>query len=289
MSAAISSQSPLNRLNYINAAAYILNVLVTYGIGSAGYLNRPTNAELSDKYQTIITPTGFAFAIWGIIFVLQLIWVVAQIALKQYRNSDFITKVGHNYAYVCLAQVAWTIAFSYEFIEVSVGMMLSILFPLYLIVTALTNTTIINDPKNYALWKLPFSIHFGWILAASAVNVSVLLVDYGVSPSIQFYVGVASLILVTLIGVSYSLKQELIVPLVLIWAWNGIYLELKKPKDSITGQFTSDQITWTQYGTLAGIVVSGLSVLYSLYKVYRIRSAGVPGTAEETAYIRAQD
>jgi hypothetical protein len=59
----------LNRFNFINLFAYITNVFVVIAIGTFGVGGRPTNKELSDKYQTIITPSGIAFSIWSLIFV----------------------------------------------------------------------------------------------------------------------------------------------------------------------------------------------------------------------------
>ena len=61
-----SSASRLTNRNYLNIMAYVLNVVVTYGIGVGGIFDLPTNDELSAKYQTLVTPIGWAFAIWGV-------------------------------------------------------------------------------------------------------------------------------------------------------------------------------------------------------------------------------
>jgi hypothetical protein len=39
--------------------AYALNTVATYGV--AGWWNLPSNVELSLKYQTLVTPVGWAF------------------------------------------------------------------------------------------------------------------------------------------------------------------------------------------------------------------------------------
>ena len=56
----------LTAVNYSNIVAYLLNVVVTYGIGVGGILDLPTNDELSAKYQTLVTPIGWTFSIWGV-------------------------------------------------------------------------------------------------------------------------------------------------------------------------------------------------------------------------------
>ena len=77
----------LNTLNYLNLIGYIINVLVTFA--SASVFSFPDNAELSEKYQTIITPSGGTFAIWGIIFISQGIFAVIQM-LSGYRSNPLV-------------------------------------------------------------------------------------------------------------------------------------------------------------------------------------------------------
>jgi hypothetical protein len=41
----------LNSLNYLNIGSYLLNFIVTYGVGTLGWLGNGNNAVLSEKYQ----------------------------------------------------------------------------------------------------------------------------------------------------------------------------------------------------------------------------------------------
>ena len=56
-----------NHLNVLNFAAYVLNIGLVNGVPFLFKL--PDNGEISQKYQTIVTPAGWAFAIWGLIFL----------------------------------------------------------------------------------------------------------------------------------------------------------------------------------------------------------------------------
>lgn len=47
----VSTSTKNERLPLWNTIAFVLNVLVTYGIGTLGWFGTPTNAELSEKYQ----------------------------------------------------------------------------------------------------------------------------------------------------------------------------------------------------------------------------------------------
>mmetsp|Transcript_37668 Transcript_37668/g.40886 ORF Transcript_37668/g.40886 Transcript_37668/m.40886 type:complete len:88 (+) Transcript_37668:1-264(+) len=57
-----------NRFVWLNLLFYILNSLATYSI-QLGWLDLPNNGDLSDKYQTLVTPFGLSFSIWGLIFL----------------------------------------------------------------------------------------------------------------------------------------------------------------------------------------------------------------------------
>jgi hypothetical protein len=170
----MSDHQSLQKLNYANVVAYILNTLVTYGVGTSGRF--PSNGELSAKYQTLVTPAGFAFAIWGIIFTSQLIWCITQL-LPRYRSKAVVLEgVGFYYVYTCLAEISWTLCFTTNYIALSLILMVSILIPLVVIVSK--SSKISNDnTSDYWLLKFPFEIHAGWIMAATLVNINVFLGD----------------------------------------------------------------------------------------------------------------
>ena len=75
--------------------------------------------------------------------------------------------------------------------------------------------------KDYWLLKFPFAIHAGWIVAASFVNIGVVLVNYSVGETIQYYFAFATivmLLLITAVALGYHDRPEYVVPLVLSWA-----------------------------------------------------------------------
>ena len=84
-----TTKPPLNRKNWLNLVAYILNVTLVYGIGNAGWLGTPTNGELSDKYQTLVTPSSSAFTIWSVIFLFQAAFAVCQL-LPRFRAMPMV-------------------------------------------------------------------------------------------------------------------------------------------------------------------------------------------------------
>jgi hypothetical protein len=217
----MSSTSRLTSLNILNVLAYIINAVVTFGIGVSGLGGFPTNAELSEKYQTLVTPIGAVFSIWAIIFISQFIFVIAQL-LSPYRQEPLVTKgVGRYYIGACLAQAAWTVAFTYEVIWLSLIFMLSILYFLVSIVVTQYKTQEKTAILDYWLLKFPFAIHCGWIIAASFVNLCVVFVAYGLQAGLQYYYAFATVGCVFLIAVAalrYPNRPEYVIPVVLAWA-----------------------------------------------------------------------
>merc|ERR1719272_1299608 len=110
--------------NWLNLAAYLLNTVVTYtsltGIFGA------TNTELSNKYQTLITPAGWAFAIWGPIFIWELVFTVAQMC-PRFRNSKVVQLISPWWWALCAFQSLWTFAFAQDQVTLALVLMLCIL------------------------------------------------------------------------------------------------------------------------------------------------------------------
>jgi hypothetical protein len=221
----------LNRINYANLLAYIANVLVTYSVGNGVLPGAQSNSELSAKYQTLVTPAGYAFAIWGIIFLSQAVFTVAQL-LPSIRSVNLVQRgVGWNYVFVCLAQIVWSFVFAYEYIELSVVAMITIL--IFLVRTVLSQIKVVSEEdelittaRDYWLLQFPFSIHCGWITAASFVNISVVVVKLQAGATVQYYTAIASLVTLLLIaGVAlFYGATEYVIPSVLAWAtvsYNG--------------------------------------------------------------------
>jgi benzodiazapine receptor len=269
------NSSSINKFNWINLLAYALNVVATYGIGVAGGLNLPSNAELSLKYQTLVTPVGWAFAIWGIIFVAQFIWVVAQLGVPSLRNHPIVVeKVRWNYLGVCLMQVGWTFAFSTETIPLSLFFMLGILFFLHRIVSSFKA----RDVTTSLLQEFPFSIHYGWILSASFVNLNVLLVYVQLSSAVQFVSAVLSLLVLTFMAAA---SPVMVVTLTVAWACLGIYYEVAKaPAESITQRFSETEIHTIQYLAVGALVVLLLRAVTHL--IQQRRQASYTGVSQHS-------
>ncbi|OEU08541.1 hypothetical protein FRACYDRAFT_151101, partial [Fragilariopsis cylindrus CCMP1102] len=251
--------------NYWNALAFTINVIVVFGAQSQHLklLGMKDNATLSKKYQTLITPSGYAFAIWGIIYFAEFGFIIAQLFFPATTNTNFFVTdiVGYNFIYACFAQSVWSICFGYEYITASFICMIAILGSLLPIVYKIlfTRTTTANnvDRDDYSwLWnEFPMEIHCGWIMAASLVNMNVLLVSYHVSSKVQIISAYITLGIILFCGTFFSVfltffsgrisshkEFSFVIPCVMAWASIAISKELNSPNELIVTNFSPDII-----------------------------------------------
>jgi len=256
-----------NIYNLCNFLAYIVNVFVTFAIGTFGLFGQPNNSELSDKYQTIVTPFGTSFSIWGLIFIWQAFWVVWQLLPTQ-RNSEGVIRAWYYYPLMTIFQAGWTISFSYEAMWIAAVCMYAILLTLILASMSLQKYN--KTWKGYLLWQGPLSVQTGWIMAASGVMTNVLTVSQTKSTTTLLVVAAGTLAVLTVTALSWlaSYPVDFAIPLVLIWALGGVYAELSDPAVSITDQFSTTQITGTRYGVLAGLCLISTCVILKLVYIF---------------------
>src|SRR5688572_9029460 len=96
--------SSADRVRSVLILAATLGVIAFNALASAGRVNGVTLAEISDKYPTVITPAGYAFAIWSLIYAGLLIFSILQMLpghLARYRSIRSV------YILSCALNCAW--------------------------------------------------------------------------------------------------------------------------------------------------------------------------------------
>src|SRR5690606_13141587 len=89
--------------------------------------------EISDKYATYLTPAGYAFSIWSLIYVLLVVLTVYQMRdiFKQREENDLPEAIGPWFIIANICNGLWTYVFVNEFIGLSVGILLLLTGSLY--------------------------------------------------------------------------------------------------------------------------------------------------------------
>jgi len=270
-------QNKINSLNILNVVFFVLNVIVTYGIGQAQWLGPGTsNNDLSLKYQTIVTPKGTAFSIWGIIFLSQGIFTGVQLFPKYRSHPMVVSGVGYWYILTCFAQMGWTPMFALELVPFSLVFMVFIWAALLRLLFSQYYTPSDNTNAEFWLFRFPFAVHAGWITAATAVNTNVVVVWAEAAAGTQLAVAIVSLAVLHAISVWILFvvrKPNYTIAVVLAWANFWIRGELQSPTEKIQAIFTDDIVNAVAYAslTVSLIIIIQILIRSSIqgYKYYK--------------------
>lgn len=238
----VPQSSRIGLRNLLNLAAFGASLFIHYGIGVWGLGGiLPTIREVTASHRTLITPVDWTHWIWAVIYALEGVFVVAQL-LPSHRSRPVVLQgAGYFFVYSCLAQIAWTMFYSFCMFLVAFIMMATNLVALcFLIISQFVARSRDEGRTEYLLLRFPFSLHIGWVFVETAVNFSILSMHSGWSDGEQLcaaIVSLGSLLLVGSLFLGAQTAKGLVVPAVMIWAFVGIGIALKHPDDSLRNQF----------------------------------------------------
>lgn len=225
------------RIAILNLISVVTAIFVSY-YTQAIQLNGNTMTSLSQKYHNLFTPAGYAFAIWGVIFLALLVMSIYQIyqAFGPKTNLRFLRQSGYWFAAANFLNAAWTFAWFYELTGLSVILMVLILFSLLKIVVN-TNMERWDAPfKTIALSWWPICLYSGWIAVALIANSSAYLVKINWNGWFfdQVQWTIALIFIATLINiVMVHLRNMREFAAVGIWALIAIYVRQHNIHESI--------------------------------------------------------
>jgi benzodiazapine receptor len=211
-------------LLYANIVAYIFTILINSLAGSTTLIGGQNTAAISNNNPTLITPAGYVFSIWGIIYVLLGAFVIYQ-ALPRERNSAYRQKIGWLFILSSLFNIAWIFVWQYEILSLSVVLIFALLLSLIAIYLRLNiGRSKVRTSERLAV-HLPFSVYLGWITIASIADASVTLTAYnwdgfGISPETWAIIVVTVALVITMLML--GTRKDVAYALVVIWALVGI-------------------------------------------------------------------
>ncbi len=248
-------------------------VLIAWnGYANTGNFNGKTVGDLSAEYNNLFTPASYAFSIWGLIFLMLLVFGIygvysafakASTAVPNKTDSDYRTDfVTTTAPWFFLANVfcsLWVGLWLEEMIGLSVLCMLGILICLIACIIKL----------DMEIWDAPFPIiafvwwpiclYSGWISVAIIANVSAWLNHvFEFSQSVEIGITVAMILIASIIYLVmvllFNMREFTMVG---VWALVAIFARHHGDLDSIA------------YVALTKAVMLTLAILWHGYKNYR--------------------
>jgi hypothetical protein len=226
-------------VKYLNLILFAGMIVMNY-LANALPLNNKTTGELSDSFPNLFVPAGITFSIWGVIYLLLLIYSILQFTLADKATIDNISWL---FAISCLFNAMWIVAWHYGRLPMSLIIMAGLLISLIYI-----NMMICHLPVG--IIKAAFGVYLGWICIAVIANVTALLVSnnwngFGISQEAWTIIMILIGSIITVLAL-YRFNNPFI-GLVVIWAFAGIII--KRSAD-----FRSIVITAAACMAIVGIV-----------------------------------
>jgi len=161
----------------LNIVMFALVVFVNY-LSNALPLNGVTQRDLSEMYPIYLTPSPYVFSIWGLIYLGLLAYVLIQLLPSQRENS-YIRQLDLPFVLSCLFNIGWIFAWHYQYMVLSVALMLGILGSLILAYLRLDSFRAKGGNTEHQWIGNTFSIYLAWICLATILNVSIFLYSMG--------------------------------------------------------------------------------------------------------------
>ncbi|WP_439132156.1 tryptophan-rich sensory protein [Polaribacter sp.] len=167
-------------LQIFNGIALGSTVFINY-LSNTGIMNGKTIGSISDNIKSLFTPAGYAFSIWGLIYLLLLGFAIYQgrSLFKKGKEDNFVFNIGFWFIISCIANCCWVFSWVYGYTGLSCFFIFLLLISLLKIIINLN----INKHKvktlKFVFLHLPFIIYSGWVTVASVANVSSYLVKIG--------------------------------------------------------------------------------------------------------------
>ncbi len=211
-------------LKWLNIVAFVLTVIVNGLAGSTTLIGGVNTATISDSNPTLITPAGFTFAIWGVIYILLGVFVVYQ-ALPSQKEKEYHKQIGWLFILISITNIGWIFLWQYNLVTLSLPVIVLFLIGLILIYTRLgIGKTQVSLKEKLAV-HMPFSVYLGWITIATIANAAVAGVSvnwngFGINPETWAILIIIIALLLTLIVT--ATRKDIAYDLVIVWALVGI-------------------------------------------------------------------
>lgn len=175
-------------LAFANSFALIITLIINY-LSNTGVFNGNTMASVSAKYKNFFTPAGYAFSIWGLIYLGLIGFIIYSIKVffkkeplendEVYEEEETVYQIGWLFVASCIANCFWILTWLYDYTGISVLVMLFLLLFLFRIIINTGMELQEASFKKIALVWWPFSIYAGWVTVALIANIAAYFTKLG--------------------------------------------------------------------------------------------------------------
>ena len=228
-------------------------------MAAMGYINGITPKEISDRYPTVLTPAGYAFTIWSLIYLGLLVFSIVQFLPK---NNERFAGIRTFYIVTCVLNCGWIFFWHHDHPVTCV-------FLIAMLDTTLVFLVVQTRSIPSRIANLTFGLYAGWVTVAAIVNlfVAIKAVGTNLSPDAATILGIIAIVVASAIGLLVALKlKNYMFPLAIAWALTAIAIS----QSGNTGIVVASAI---------GVIVTLLAALSFI--IYLPTAESVRGASEQ--------
>ncbi len=221
----------------VASAVFLILMLTLNGLANALPLNGVNTGQLSDEIPNLFVPAGLTFAVWGLIYILLIGYVIAvfKAATSASGLEAWDTADGMLFSANAALNAAWILAWHWRLIPLSLLIMAGILGTLLVMMernhrraTGSATAAAQGGPVLRFFLRVPILVYLGWTCVATIANATALLVTlgwngWGLDPVIWTIIVIA---VGAIVGAYLALARGAVsASLVVVWAYAGVILK----------------------------------------------------------------
>lgn len=212
---------PTKTLRYLLLATFILVPVINYLPFAWGN----AQGRFNENYETRVDAAGYAFSIWGVIFLGMIIF-----AWTQLQNKRETPPLRRAYLFLISAGLA---SIAFVPISQSQNQLLGVVDLWWHLISLIgayvaLRAHVREMGQVHSGWAyFAPSMYLGWISAATVISTALALSSLGVafSPLVAVYIALALIVVLTVIGLYLGLRRDGIYALTVAWALVAIAVE----------------------------------------------------------------
>ena len=216
----------------------------------------PDNGTMSDRYPTLLVAAGYAFAIWGLIFLLDLVYAGWQLTGTR-KTDDTLARVAPWAAAGFLLTTIWMPLFAMAQFWLCLLVIFGAAFCLIRCAMILSHDSTPQDGQWLWAWA-PLSLHAGWLSLAAFLNLAQVIVAYKLASTTQqlpwslVLFGLAALMLLM---VNLRMRGNIDYVIAALWALVAVYV-----KQSDSGMAGAQTAAWVALAIAVVLVLQTVAL-----------------------------
>lgn len=263
----------LKILSVANLIALLVQIVLSYAT-QFKLLNEKDVGEISQQYNSLFTPSGTTFAIWGVIYTALLgfcIWhmYIAFTKPTHHASNQDLQRIGSWFIINNILTSVWLLVWTNSQIAAATILIFCQLVSLIIIHFKVGIHQPASTSSSKIFTQFPLSIYFGWIIIATIANTAIYLVSINWSGSGLNYtpvswtkIMIAVAVLIVLLVV--FIRRNVFFGLVAVWAFYGIVNKRKEAGQEMYSDII--QTAWIAMGIVATACVIQLLLNLTVYR-----------------------